>query len=95
MTKRCPIISLLGILQNFHVTIYMFLTLHNFNSKQLAKFSFLAVLLNSAYELCRLSYCMYISLKNSKTTLKQNMEHMGETFMLLALLTTCLSKSLF
>ena len=53
----------------------------------LAKFSLLVVLLNSLGKLCRLSYCLYISLNSSKTILKQNMEKMEETFTLLALLT--------
>ena len=37
-------------------------------------------------KLCRLSYCMYISLNSSKTFLKQNSEQMEESFMLLPLL---------
>ena len=49
----------------------------------LAKSSFLAVLLNSEGKLCRLSYCIYIFRSSSKTILKQNMEQMEETFMLL------------
>ena len=58
-------------------------------------FFFLAVLLNSLGKLCRLSNCMYISLNSSKTILKQTMEQMEESLMLLALLTMYLSDSLF
>ena len=59
-----------------------------------AKFLFLAALPNSVGKLCRSSYCMYISLNSSETILKQNMEQTEEAFMLLALLTMCLSDSL-
>ena len=57
----------------------------------MAIFLFLAVLLNSAGKICGLSYCMHISLSISKSILKQNREKIEETFMLLALLTMCLS----
>ena len=61
---------------------------------KLAKFLFLAVWLTSVGKLCRSSYCMYIYLNSYETILKQNMEQMEETFMLLASLTMCLSDSL-
>ena len=89
MKKRSPVFSLLGACHNFHVTM------HPFNNLTLAKFLFLAVLLNSAGKIGRLSDCMYISLNGSETILKQIMETMEETFMLLALLTMLLSDSLF
>ena len=89
MTKRYSAFSLLEARYNFHV--FIFLTLQKFH----IKFLFLAVLLNSLCKLCCLSYCMYISLNAFKTTLKQNMKQMEESFMLLALLTMCLSDSLF
>ena len=72
MMKRQLVFFLLGARHNFNVIFYLF-NLQRFNTK----FLFLAVLLNLVGKLCRLSYCMYISLNSSKTILKENMEKNG------------------
>ena len=72
--KRYPVFSLLGASHSFHVTIYPFVQ-QKFKSKQF-RILFLAVLLTLGRKLCRLSYCMYISLNSSEAILKQNMEQM-------------------
>ena len=56
---------------------------------------YITITINSVVKFCRLSYRMYIFQNSSKTILKHNMDQMEETFMLLELLTTCLSNSLF
>ena len=81
--KRYPVFSLLGARHDFHV-LCIFLILQKFHTK----FLFLAVLLNSLGKLCRLRIFFP---EQFKTILKQNMEQMEESFMLLALLTMCLS----
>ena len=62
MTKRYPVFSLLGARYNFHQVAYLFNSAEVLVSNlTLAKFLFLAVLLNLANEFCRLSNrCIFL-----------------------------------